>query len=215
MESPFESPSISEAPLKERSRFLNKIKDVVSLSLRDEECVGFLLTDFFRDGGCLTIEGDFPNGDFACGEITLSVVPNSDFDREDGFKFFFFTEELTETEEDGFSNEDVELPELEAFPYSDIAEGEISLSEVLPNGDDTEDEFASISKTDWLRTSELDDFLNEGVEVLDLNTSLYVDLVEEDLPNGDGIEDGFAAFFFPSRLANGKGIDGDSTGDWF
>ena len=81
---------------------MNKIKDVVSLSLRDEECVGFLLTDFFRDGGCLTIEGDFPNGDFACGEITLSVVPNSDFDREDGFESFFFADELTETEEDGF-----------------------------------------------------------------------------------------------------------------
>ena len=179
---------------------MNKIKDVVSLSLRDEECVGFLLTDFFRDGGCLTIEGDFPNGDFACGEIILSVVPTSDFDREDGFESFFFTEELTETKEDGFSNEDVDLPELEAFPYSD--------------GDDTEDEFASISKTVWLRTTELDDFLNEDVEVLDLNKSLYVDLVEEDLPNGDGIEDGSAAFFFPSRLADGKVTDGDSTGDW-
>ena len=131
----------------------------------------------------------------------MSVVPNGDIDREDGFESFFFTDELTETEEDGFANEDVELPELEAFPYSD--------------GDDTEDEFASISKTVWLRTTELDDFLNEDVEVLDLNKSLYVDLVEEDLPNGDGIEDGSAAFFFPSRLADGKVTDGDSTGEWF
>ena len=145
----------------------------------------------------------------------MSVVPTSDFDREDGFESFSFTEELTETEEDAFSNEDVELPELEACLYSDIAEGEISFSEVLPNGDDTEDEFASISKTDWLTTTGLDDFLNEDVEVLDLNTSLYVDLVEEDLPNGDGKEDGFAAFFFPSRLADGKVTDGDSTSDWF
>ena len=177
--------------------------------------MGFLLTDFFRDGGCLTIEGDFPNGDFACGEIILSVVPTSDFDREDGFESFFFTEELTETKEDGFSNEDVDLPELEAFPYSNIAEGEISLSVVLPDGDDTEDKFAAFSFTDWLTTTELDDFLNEDVEVLDLNKSLYVDLVEEDLPNGDGIEDGSAAFFFPSRLADGKVTDGDSTSDWF
>ena len=66
---------------------------------------------------------------------------------------------MTETEGDGFSNEDVELPELEAFPYSDIAEGEITLSIVLLNGDDTEDEFAAFSFTDWLRTTELDDFL--------------------------------------------------------
>ena len=194
---------------------MNKIKDVVSLSLRDEECVGFLLTDFFRDGGCLTIEGDFPNGDFACGEIILSVVPTSDFDREDGFEFFFFTEELTETEEDGFSNEDVELPELEAFPYSDIAEGEISLSVVLPDGDDTEDEFAAFSFTDWLTTTELDYFLNEVVEVPDLKRFLSVDLAEEDLPNGNGTEDGFAAFFFTSRLTDGKVTDGDSTGEWF
>ena len=118
-----------------------------------------LSSDFFLNGGCLTIEGDFPNGDFAGGEITASVVPNSDFNREDGFESFFFTDELTETEEDGFSNEDVEVPELEAFPYSNIAKGEITLSVVLPNGDDTEDEFAAFSFTDWLRTTELDDFL--------------------------------------------------------
>ena len=194
---------------------MNKIKDVVSLSLRDEECVGFLFTDFFRDDGCLTVEGDFPNGDFVCVEVTLSVVPNSDSDREESFEFFFFTEELTETEEDAFSNEDVELPELEAFPYSDLGEGEINFSEVLPNGDDTEDDFAAFSFTNWLTTTELDVFFNVDVEVPDLNTFLYVDLAEEDLPNGDGIEDGSAAFFFPSRLADGKVTDGDSTSDWF
>ena len=56
--------------------------------------MGLLLSDFFRDGGCLTIEVDFPNGDFAEGKITLSVVPNGDFDPEDVIESFFFTDEV-------------------------------------------------------------------------------------------------------------------------
>ena len=94
----------------------------------------------------------------------MSVVPNGAFDPE----AFFFTDGLTETEVDGFSNEDVEVPELEVFPYSDIAEDEITLSVVVPNGKDTEYKFADFFLTDWLTRTQEDDFLNEDGEVPDL-----------------------------------------------
>ena len=48
---------------------------------------------------------------------------------------------MTATEADDFSNIDVEVTDREAFPKGDVAEGEISLSEVVPNGDDTENGF--------------------------------------------------------------------------